>query len=486
MAKTEATLGIAIGSRSTSKVIGTNGNGIAIGAYSSAGYQSIAIGAAYVGGEIFNTTANGTGDIAIGHNAHSNTGTGIAIGFSCTAESNGIGIGKNVTAVANTTVIGNSSTTNATIYGLKASSVACDTTNFNNILSSADNTIQKALDTLDNQPIVFNKAGNNDIRIGAGASSSEWGISIGHSADVGGGVNIAHISIGNSSKVTGDFGIAIGDLTTAGEYGVALGAKTVSDAYAIAIGGGSNNTGDAARATGLESIAIGRSAKTDGTLGIALGSRGSSQGIGIAIGAYSSAANAGIAIGSGYASGGEGFGATTTSGGIAIGHNVHSNGRGVAIGFSTFTGDNAIAIGAQVTAGTNCIQIGTTSNTSLDIGGVAAGTGAVMLVNGTRISYQPSVRAAKDNIAEYTEDPFPLLNALQPKTFTLKADPEKRPQVGYIAEDVLEIDGRYTTYSDGKLAGLDYARFVVPLIEAVKTLNGRVQELEISNSRRSS
>jgi hypothetical protein len=105
-------------------------------------------------------------------------------------------------------------------------------------LSSADNTIQIALDTLDNQPIVFNKAGN-DIRIGAGASSSQWGISIGNNADVGGGANIAHISIGNSSKVAGAFGIAIGDLTTAGENGIAIGKGVSAVANATVIGNGS-------------------------------------------------------------------------------------------------------------------------------------------------------------------------------------------------------------------------------------------------------
>jgi hypothetical protein len=190
-------------------------------------------------GTVSGCSATNNRGISIGRDASCTGDNTIAIGSGavCTGN-NAIAIGQSTSAAADSTVIGNTSTTQATIYGLKASGSVCDTTNFNNILSSADDTIQKALDTLDNQPIVFNKTGKNDIRIGLGASSAIWGISIGQSADVGGSADIAHISIGNSSKVTGGYGIAIGDLATAGENGIALGRDTTAGANAIAIGNG--------------------------------------------------------------------------------------------------------------------------------------------------------------------------------------------------------------------------------------------------------
>lgn len=98
----------------------------------------------------------------------------------------------------------------------------------------------------------------------------------------------------------------------------------------------------------------------------------------------------------------------------------------------------------------------------------------------------PSDRSLKDNV-EPIEGALDKVMALQGVSFNLITTPDKR-EIGLIAQDVApvvpEIIQHYATHdSEGKalatpLLALDYPKLTALLIEAVKTLAARVEELE--------
>ena len=64
-------------------------------------------------------------------------------------------------------------------------------------------------------------------------------------------------------------------------------------------------------------------------------------------------------------------------------------------------------------------------------------------------------------------------------SYVLKDDDKKQEFIGYYADEMMgfcpeavEID------EDGRPAGIDYSRLVVPLLEMVADLNARLEQLE--------
>ena len=209
------------------------------------------------------------------------------------------------------------------------------------------------------------------------------------------------------------------------------------------------------------------------------------------------------AIGSGALSN-----ATTATGNIGIGYNCSLAAAG---------NTSCIVLGASTTGnGTGTTTIGTAY--------VAAGAGSATLTYDTatgQVRYLVSSKRYKDPlpdppVARFTHQLFDLV----PRSFTLKNDPDKRPLVGYYAEEVEDIRGPlgnpvfagllvYTKVDDpmappvfeqqqqfnpetrmfetvtvqvpGKkqvVNGINYAGFVVPLVELCKQQQARIEALE--------
>ena len=153
---------------------------------------------------------------------------------------------------------------------------------------------------------------------------------------------------------------------------------------------------------------------------------------------------------------------TTGSDNTAVGFNAGLNvtgsqltaiGSGALSNATTATGNIGIGYNCQLAAAgnTSCIVLGasTTGNgsgtTTIGTAYVAAGAGAATLTydNATgQVRFLVSSKRYKDPlpdppVAQFTHRLFDLV----PRSFTLKNDPDKRPLIGYYAEEVEDIRG---------------------------------------------
>ena len=88
-----------------------------------------------------------------------------------------------------------------------------------------------------------------------------------------------------------------------------------------------------------------------------------------------------------------------------------------------------------------------------------------------------STRAVKTDIQSFTDTDAIL--KLQPIRYRMKADQNRRIQVGFIAEDVVEAGFKELTFErDDKLAGIHYDRFVPYIVAWAKEMEARVRKLE--------
>jgi Chaperone of endosialidase len=94
---------------------------------------------------------------------------------------------------------------------------------------------------------------------------------------------------------------------------------------------------------------------------------------------------------------------------------------------------------------------------------------AVAIVNG------PSDRALKDNIAPI-DNALAKVLALQGVSFNMIATPEHR-EIGFIANDVQPVVPEVIQRYDDKHLALDYPKMTALLVEAVKTLNARLEAI---------
>ena len=112
-----------------------------------------------------------------------------------------------------------------------------------------------------------------------------------------------------------------------------------------------------------------------------------------------------------------------------------------------------------------------------------SGDGAALSIESDGNLYRiASARRYKDNI-NYDNVDGDLVYGLKPVSYTLKALENAREQVGFIAEDVEEIDPRLVVYSkEGTVDALHYDRVTVFLVKAMQdmkaTYDARIAALE--------
>ncbi|MEK7631032.1 MAG: tail fiber domain-containing protein [Patescibacteria group bacterium] len=134
------------------------------------------------------------------------------------------------------------------------------------------------------------------------------------------------------------------------------------------------------------------------------------------------------------------------------------------------------AAGNLVTAGTR----GTYLNWFGGGAGVHIGSGVPGVYGNltAAVVTQTSNRASKEDIAPTTYGINEILQ-LQPISFRYIKDPARIKHLGLVAEDVAPVIPEVVTFNaDGTVLGIDYSKLTVPLINAVKTLDARVDALE--------
>ncbi|HDR1925504.1 TPA: YadA-like family protein [Pasteurella multocida] len=244
---------VAIGSKSKTENATA---AIAVGASASAKADyAIAVG--------FEAEGNGKWDISIGRFAGKSTsiksgeGRNIAIGD---------GALKNGLEVNNNTVLGTSSAAN-----LKGSHniVMGAYANTENAITSAKSTgsteaeINVKKRTIDNKDVEYIET-SNSVAIGHRALSTKTaGVAIGQQAKAFGNTSV---SLGNASRALGDNAAAMGNMANAGASGaIAIGLRANYDSK-------NQNTANAYKKTGANSVAIGVETHAEGTHSVAMGS----------------------------------------------------------------------------------------------------------------------------------------------------------------------------------------------------------------------
>ena len=182
----------------------------------------------------------------------------------------------------------------------------------------------------------------------------------------------------------------------------------------------------------------------------------------------------------------EAGGTNQSSGAVAIGYRA---------GFLT-QGAHAIAIGygaGQTQQPANSIVINatgagfspataTTNSCFITPIRSAQGTLVVQYITATgEVVLNASSRSVKNTIKDLTMATDGLYN-LRPRTFLYNNDTWKVPIVGYIAEEVAEIDKEFSTYNqaDGAPVGINWNLITVFLVEEMKKLKRENEDLKRS------
>jgi hypothetical protein len=96
----------------------------------------------------------------------------------------------------------------------------------------------------------------------------------------------------------------------------------------------------------------------------------------------------------------------------------------------------------------------------------------------TASSFNSTSARAKKNIKQYGTN-RDCIGRLKPVIYVLKNDPTGKRQLGLIADEVDPWYPEVVEYDeDGKPAGIDYSRLVIPLIEKIQELEARLEALE--------
>lgn len=192
------------------------------------------------------------------------------------------------------------------------------------------------------------------------------------------------------------------------------------------------------------------------------------------------------------------------SDGIPLGDLVSTTGLAITLSTKTNTGDVTGAGGGTLQvmgdatsgafmsfhrSGAYAINMGLDTGNVFRVGGWSQGTGATRFAVGTdgRITATGDLTAFSDMRLKRDIEPVPgalvLVNKLRGVFFKRKGDPDGRRHLGVIAQEVeqvlpevvhsnLDAEGRNPTLS------VSYGNMVGVLIEAVKELTARVEELE--------
>ena len=472
--------------------------------------------------------ANGTGSIAIGSNADSSAAGSITIGINTDIEDGGdegIVIGANSTiedATPDAIVIGHQARANqdASIvigFGSKSNGassghnislgVSVDSNNSSNSVSIG-------------RTILTDGGAVNAVSIGTAITTSNTDtISIGTTAS---GNAADSIALGRTSKAhaVNAIAIGVGSLTDAtSQSAVAIGAlANASTNNAISIGYNARQ----ATATGINSVVIGGNANTGGANTVAIGmnsNAATNNAIALGYGAAVTAGNNSIAIGTGVSVGTANtiqIGADATyhaylPGSLDVGQiasdlvadsdNARSLGNS-SIGWTDLHLTNILSVDGIATVGqldvTANATIGTSGNT-VHVDVTSGSVGMRTTLPEAALHVAGSILAEGDVTSGYTSDErlkedildmdyiFAMDKVLGMRgvQFTWKEgieseyiNPKSGTDIGLLAQEVESVLPEVVrTYPDG-YKGIDYAKIVPVLIEAIKGLNSRVEELE--------
>ena len=237
---------------------------------------------------------------------------------------------------------------------------------------------------------------------------------------------------------------------------------------------GSFNQGFGALAIGASAGAVNQGAKS-----VAIGDNT----------AYQNQGNSAVAIGNFAGQNYQGFGAVSL--GISAGNHYQQN-SAVAIGNSAgFTGQGSSAVAIGNSAGyqdqpANSIILNATGSALNSTGSgfyvkpIRTGGTANMSYNTSsgEITVASSSRAVKNTIEDLTMGTDALYD-LNPKTFIYNSDPGARKLVGYIAEEVADINKHFATYNeaDGPPVAINWNTISVFLVEEMKKLKRENEDL---------
>jgi hypothetical protein len=329
--------------------------------------------------------------------------------------------------------------------------------------------------------------------------------------------------------------IAIGvdcGLTNQSTLSIAIGfeaGKTSQNVNSIAIGSEAGSTGQGIQSVaigikagkfnqGRFSVSIGQEAGLTGQANgaIAIGSRAgqnnqiqSSIAIGTSAGQHNQGTLAGNCIAIGTSAGLNNQGDNS----IAIGSNSGSNQRNNCIAIGTSSGqfqvEGAIAIGSgagsinnSLTQGQSSICIGVGARSSVSQSIVLNASGSELTASATsgffvkpirsgggnnltwnsdsgEITNFSSQRSHKDNIENLNTNTSSVFD-LQPRTFTYKSNPASGTHIGYIAEEVAEINPNFANYNTlgGEPVGINFNTITVFLLEEIKKLKSELELLK--------
>ena len=176
-------------------------------------------------------------------------------------------------------------------------------------------------------------------------------------------------------------------------------------------------------------------------------------------------------------------GAANFGGALTIGGAFDMGANNMTAGGGTFgniriaiTDDNTIDTSSGnlvLDSATNVVNINATTN----IGGDTAITGA-LTVTGDITAFYTSDQRFKDNITPI-EDPLAKVLSISGNTYTWNETSGKEGNdIGVIAQEVLEVLPEAVTTRDNGYLAVDYHKIVPLLVEAIKELSAKVENLE--------
>lgn len=177
--------------------------------------------------------------------------------------------------------------------------------------------------------------------------------------------------------------------------------------------------------------------------------------------------------------------------GMAVGAGFRNVCVGYAAGSTISTGSENICIGAEArtstNADTNSIVIGSTM-TGTGTNTVAIGNSSITAIKG-QVGFTTYSDARLKNSIEDNPIGLDFIMALQPRRFKLNGHgPEAKMLDGFIAQEVMQtmtdlgvdFSGLNTPIVENDFYGITYDKFVVPLVNAVKTLKKELDDLKKS------
>ena len=336
--------------------------------------------------------------------------------------------------------------------------------------------------------------------------AKESGVTIGHSGNtIGGAYAVAE---GYATKANGAKSHAEGDTSQAnGENSHAEGTGAIASgmsshaegsttkaygSYSHAEGAFTEASDECSHAEGYQSKATGMYSHAEGYQSRATGNYSHAEG------GYQTEANGMCSHAEGYETHAEG--ANSHSEGRltqANGDNSHAGGENtIARGNASFThgigtksyNDYEFSCGRY-----NASHMGTTGDSASTLFSVGFGTADYYQINAIEISQTGvlkcnqawttgSDRKLKENIKSLEDNTLEKVLQLNPVSFTLKSDKDKKERIGFIAQEVEELFPQYVTVSIGddneETRYLDYSQMVSVLCKAIQEQQQEIKELK--------